>query len=213
MSPNFADVTTQFPRIAPLGDSSTGDCGNRDIAECVELLEALTNKDIGFAASREELNNMCPVLLSGLQCIDNYTLRCLSPQHRSYFNKLYNGTMLVIRDLCTSRGGRYQQEYIRHAPCMRQVNPKYNRCSEVYHRKTAGLNQAVVRLSERDKARNVITLCCSFQEYLQCAEQVVFESCGNETALFTKNFLNRMAGPIVQVHETYCNASYRTNSL
>ncbi|KAF2366517.1 hypothetical protein FHG87_002734 [Trinorchestia longiramus] len=38
----------------------------------------------------------------------------------------------------------------------------------------------------------------SFQEYLQCSERVVYESCGNETALFTKNFLNRMAGPIVQ---------------
>ncbi|XP_045591117.2 serine-rich adhesin for platelets [Procambarus clarkii] len=143
---------------------------------------------------------MCPVLLNGLQCIDNYTRRCLTLKHREYFNKLYAGTIRVIKDLCNTKG-RYQQEYIRHAPCMRQVNPKYNQCSEVYHQKTAGLNQvddAAVQLSEEQKNKNVITLCCSFQEYLQCSERVVYETCGNETALFTKEFLDRMAGPIVQ---------------
>ncbi|XP_069955643.1 uncharacterized protein [Cherax quadricarinatus] len=84
---------------------------------------------------------------------------------------------------------------------MRQVNPKYNQCSEIYHEKTAGLNHindAKTNLSDDDKNKNVITLCCSFQEYLQCSERVVFETCGNETALFTKEFLDRMAGPIVQ---------------
>lgn len=176
------------------------DCNNNDIAECVELLEVLTNKDLGFAATVDELNKMCPVLLDGLQCIDNYTRRCLTQKHRDYFNKLYAGTIRVIKDLCNTRG-RYQEEYIRHAPCMRQVNPKYNVCSVTYHRKTVALNDmqdASVTLSEDEKNRNVIILCCSFQEYLQCSERVVFETCGNETALFTKEFLDRMAGPIVQ---------------
>lgn len=36
------------------------DCNNNDIAECVELLEVLTNKDLGFAATVDELNKMCP---------------------------------------------------------------------------------------------------------------------------------------------------------
>ncbi|XP_064110556.1 uncharacterized protein LOC135218277 isoform X3 [Macrobrachium nipponense] len=187
-------------RLNTVGRRQQHDCDNNDIAECVGLLEVLTNKDLGFAASVDELNNMCPVLLNGLQCIDNYTRRCLSLKHREYFNKLYAGTIRVIKDLCNTKG-KYQLEYIRHAPCMRQVNPKYNGCSEAYHKKTADLNQindAVVQLSDEEKNKNVITLCCSFQEYLQCSEQVVFETCGNETALFTKEFLDRMAGPIVQ---------------
>ncbi|XP_064110554.1 uncharacterized protein LOC135218277 isoform X1 [Macrobrachium nipponense] len=194
-------------RLNTVGRRQQHDCDNNDIAECVGLLEVLTNKDLGFAASVDELNNMCPVLLNGLQCIDNYTRRCLSLKHREYFNKLYAGTIRVIKDLCNTKG-KYQLEYIRHAPCMRQVNPKYNGCSEAYHKKTADLNQindAVVQLSDEEKNKNVITLCCSFQEYLQCSEQVVFETCGNETALFTKEFLDRMAGPIVQ---DLCQAFY-----
>ncbi|KAB7497102.1 Cytochrome P450 2L1 [Armadillidium nasatum] len=155
------------------------DCGNRDISQCTELLEVLTRKEIG-------------VLLSGLQCIDNYTLRCLNPQHRSYFNELYAGTIRVIKDLCNTRG-QYQQEYIRHAPCMRQVHPKYNRCSETYHEKTAKLNKlySLVKL----KGEGMSSL---YVEYLQCSEQIVYETCGNVTAQFTRQFLNRMAGPIVQ---------------
>lgn len=176
------------------------DCNNNDITECVGLLEALTNEDLGFAATVFELKEMCPVLLKGLLCIDNYTRRCLTHSHREYFNKLYAGTITVIKDLCNSQG-KYQQEYIRHAPCMRTVNSEYNHCSEIYHQKTADLNHisdAVATLDDEEKNRNVITLCCSFQEYLQCSERVVFDTCGNETASFTKEFLDRMAGPIVQ---------------
>ncbi|XP_063594408.1 mucin-2-like [Penaeus indicus] len=188
------------------------DCNNNDITECVGLLEALTNEDLGFAATVFELNEMCPVLLKGLLCIDNYTRRCLTHSHREYFNKLYAGTIRVIKDLCNSQG-KYQQEYIRHAPCMRTVNSEYNLCSEIYHQKTADLNHisdAVATLDDEEKNRNVITLCCSFQEYLQCSERVVFDTCGNETASFTKEFLDRMAGPIVQ---DICQAfSFRASS-
>ena len=56
----------------------------------------------------------------------------------------------------------FTPEYIRHAPCMKKVNPKYNKCSEVYHQNTANLNhinEAVVTLTEEDKMNNVITLC------------------------------------------------------
>ena len=42
-------------------------------------------------------------------------------------------------------------------------------------------------------------LCCSFQRYLHCSEQVVNSTCGADTAGFTKKFLDRMSGPLVQV--------------
>ena len=43
-------------------------------------------------------------------------------------------------------------------------------------------------------------LCCSFQRYLHCSEQVVNSTCGADTAGFTKKFLDRMSGPLVQQH-------------
>ena len=46
---------------------------------------------------------------------------------------------------------------------------------------------------------NVQLLCCSFQQYLHCSERIVNSTCGYETARFTKSFLDRMSGPLIQV--------------
>ena len=52
-----------------------------------------------------------------------------------------------------------------------------------------------------DGEESVQLLCCSFQKYLHCSESVVNTTCGYETARFTKSFLDRMSGPLIQVSE------------
>ena len=54
--------------------------------------------------------------------------------------------------------------------------------------------------TEDEEEDNVQVLCCSFQRYLHCSEQVVNSTCGAHTAGFTKQFLDRMSGPLVQQH-------------
>ena len=44
--------------------------------------------------------------MEGLQCIDDFTVKCLDKEHRAYFNTLYAGTTQVIVDLC--QAGSYQ---------------------------------------------------------------------------------------------------------
>ena len=52
-----------------------------------------------------------------------------------------------------------------------------------------------------DGEESVQLLCCSFQKYLHCSESVVNTTCGYETARFTKSFLDRMSGPLIQVNK------------
>merc|ERR1711994_705913 len=54
--------------------------------------------------------------------------------------------------------------------------------------------------TQGDSEENVKLLCCSFQKYLHCSESVVNTTCGYETAQFTKSFLDRMSGPLIQGH-------------
>ena len=54
-----------------------------------------------------------------------------------------------------------------------------------------------------DGEESVQLLCCSFQKYLHCSESVVNTTCGYETARFTKSFLDRMSGPLIQVTILY----------
>lgn len=44
--------------------------------------------------------------------------------------KIYKGTDDVIRDLC--REGDYQNEFLKHAGCLRTVKPQHKKCEETY---------------------------------------------------------------------------------
>jgi len=176
------------------GDKCSADAMSR----CTDPLRVVTdNKDLGFATSQEELEEMCPKLMDGLRCIDNFTTKCLEAEHRAYFNTLYTGTTQVIVDLC--QVGQYQTEYLRHAPCMRQAQAEYESCADQYQLRIKTLNKGGVASPEEEED-NVQVLCCSFQKYLHCSEQVVNNTCGQDTASFTKGFLDRMSGPLVQGH-------------
>ena len=63
------------------------------------------------------------------------------------------------------------------------------------------MEQSKRQVSDYDEEsdENVKLLCCSFQKYLHCSESVVNTTCGYETAQFTKSFLDRMSGPLIQV--------------
>jgi len=231
--------------------SAQNDCAPAAMSKCTDPLKVVTdNKDLGFATSKEELVKMCPKLMDGLRCIDDFTLRCLDREHRAYFNTLYAGTTQVIVDLCQE--GPYQSDYLRHAPCMRLVQAGYERCAADYQTRIKALNaqtqedeqgyyddsvyayeyeyaegseyadelpEELNQLEKRRKRRsameqskrqvsdydeesdeNVKLLCCSFQKYLHCSESVVNTTCGYETAQFTKSFLDRMSGPLIQGH-------------
>jgi len=237
------------------------DCAPSAMSKCTDPLKVVTdNKDLGFATSKEELVKMCPKLMDGLRCIDDFTLRCLDREHRAYFNTLYAGTTQVIVDLCQE--GPYQSDYLRHAPCMRMVQAGYERCAADYQTRIKALNEQTQTTEdvyyddhvyeyayeyadgsteaeyieekagealesipnqiskkrrrrsslkakrqvptagdyEQDSDENVRLLCCSFQKYLHCSETVVNTTCGYETAQFTKSFLDRMSGPLIQGH-------------
>merc|ERR1739838_1005596 len=99
----------------------------------------------------EELEEMCPKLMDGLRCIDT-------------------GTTQVIVDLCQK--GEYQTEYLEHAPCMRKAQTEYESCPDEYQLRIKTLNKGGVASPEEEED-NVQVLCCSFQRYLHCSEQVV----------------------------------------
>ena len=204
--------------------------------------------------------------MEGLKCIDDFTIKCLDNEHRAYFNTLYAGTTQVIVDLCQE--GPYQKgitsyhrlgikkvkaftflvtDYLKHAPCMRQVQAGYEQCASSYQERIKTLSasagpqeysyeeyseyeyeyeededankrrrrrQAFMARSPRSRRQanfggednSVQLLCCSFQKYLHCSEGVVNTTCGHETALFTKSFLDRMSGPLIQVFTSFFSA-------
>lgn len=174
-----------------------GFCQQEELKRCTDPLKILTNnRDLGFATTEKELGKLCPDLLDGLQCIDNFTRRCLDSTHRDFFHMLYAGTKQVIVDLCEDQ--HYQQEYLDHAPCMRVVQTGYEQCAMDYQSQMHGEDVSGGAVATFDMTEHSGDLCCSFKQYLNCSHSVVKRKCGDQTAKFTSGFLNTMAGPLIQ---------------
>lgn len=190
--------------LLSVGDALKENCNKEEdlLQRCSMALPVLSSPEISFALTREELDNSCVELRVGIKCIDNYTEVCMEKSEQVMFRRIYAGITDVVQELCTR--GKYQDEYLRHADCVKNVRPEYEVCSKKYE-------VTLTTLSDHQKERyhtddtNVAThedylrtVCCSFQEYLTCSEQTVQRSCGDDAALFTSAFLKRMASNIIK---------------
>ncbi|XP_069692858.1 uncharacterized protein [Periplaneta americana] len=180
------------------------DCNKtEELMKCVQPMRVLTDdNDFGFVMNKEELDRMCPDLRHGIRCINDYTLRCMTEEKRAHFNKLYEGTTQVIQKLCTP--GAYQEEFLHHAPCMKEVTTDYEDCAHKYQQK---IGEVHARISEHNnktsadisgREKELRTVCCSFRDYLLCSQRIVMNKCGEDTAKFTEDFLNQMSFSLIQ---------------
>ncbi|CAH2037385.1 unnamed protein product, partial [Iphiclides podalirius] len=172
------------------------------LKRCSMALPVLSSSEIPIALTREELDKSCIELRAGIKCIDNYTEVCMDKNEQLVFRRIYAGITDVVQELCTR--GKYQDEYLRHADCVKNVRSEYEVCSKRYEvtLTTIGSHQSndQYRTDQTDvdsRDHHLRTVCCSFQEYLLCSEQTVQRSCGDEAAMFTSAFLKRMAYNII----------------
>ncbi|XP_011310749.1 uncharacterized protein [Fopius arisanus] len=171
------------------------ECGREELASCARPLGKITNNnELGFVASKEELNALCPDLEKGMSCIKLYTLRCMKGTEREHFNNLYLGINMAIVELCQE--GPYQDAFLKHAPCMQKVQTDYEMCSKKYQNTVLALDKT----NQTRSSEPIKSICCAFQEYLECSHHTVRRKCGEETAVFTKNFLDLMANSLIKMH-------------
>ncbi|CRK94525.1 CLUMA_CG008028, isoform A [Clunio marinus] len=198
------------------------DCGHEELSRCAKPLQLLqSTTDLSFAPKREELSKLCPEFHSGLRCIGSYTRRCMTQMQREEFNKIYQGTNELIKELC--REGDYQNEFLKHSPCLQTVKPLHIKCAERYQQTMSSIfkasaNQTTHKQQQHHSVHkkddddggndieNVKIVCCSFKEYLDCSEDVTRRTCGMDTGLFIRDFIHRMSDTLMQ---NYCEEYYK----
>jgi hypothetical protein len=117
------------------------DCAQEELSRCAKPLQLFqSSADLSFAPKREELDKMCPEFDNGLKCIGSYTRRCMTKSQRGQFNKIYQGTNEVIKDLC--REGDYQNEFLEHSPCLQTVKPQHVKCADRYQQTMSSIFKA-----------------------------------------------------------------------
>ncbi|XP_053608131.1 uncharacterized protein LOC128673964 [Plodia interpunctella] len=154
-----------------------------------ELKKCSRSPDTPIALTQEELNKSCVDLHTSIDCIENYIQVCLEKYEQIIVRRIQSGVTEVVHDLCTR--GSYQDEYLRHASCIKSVRAEYGTCSKTYEDTVSSFDQQ--QKTDQSNEDSVKTICCSYQKYLTCSEQIVQKTCGDEAAVFIKGFLNRMS--------------------
>ncbi|XP_034175261.1 uncharacterized protein LOC117601980 isoform X4 [Osmia lignaria lignaria] len=106
-------------------------------------------------------------------------------------------------------------EFLKHAPCMQKVQPEYELCSKKYHRTTQEIERSNHTASLNASLKS---LCCGFKEFLECSHHTVRRQCGDDTAQFAKEFLDRMSISLLKEHcgaytEKVCSIGSDANTL
>uniref|UniRef100_A0A182QFL0 DUF19 domain-containing protein n=1 Tax=Anopheles farauti TaxID=69004 RepID=A0A182QFL0_9DIPT len=197
-----------------------------------------SSTDLSIATKKEDLDKICPDLNNGLACIRSYTRRCMTLEQRNHFNKLYNGTHQFVRDLCREGdyqreflshapclqlvrpdyevcGRRYHHTVT--AITQQSAHPQHadgHQRHELHELEQSGGDKQHERrhrnhrTASRTDEDDVRTVCCSFMEYLDCSEAAARNTCGHETAQFTRGFLDKMSTTLIKM---YCEDYYKSN--
>ncbi|KAI4490695.1 hypothetical protein M0804_003639 [Polistes exclamans] len=188
---------TDQPNVGTVLASCRGEeCGHEELTRCARPLKKISNNnDLSFVTKKEDLQELCPDIQAGMKCIKTYTVKCMEADQREHFNSLYTGTNQAIMELC--QDGPYQDEYLRHAPCMHHAKKDYDRCYKRYERTTQEIERENRTSGPNGSLKSV---CCAFKEYLECSHHTVRRQCGDDTARFTKEFLDRMSNSLLKMH-------------
>ncbi|XP_029038277.1 uncharacterized protein LOC114873775 isoform X1 [Osmia bicornis bicornis] len=203
----------QSYRSYVLGSCRSQECGHERLVKCGRPFERISNSDLSFATKKEDLQRLCPDFEAGIKCIQTYTFDCMKEKQREHFSSLYAGTNKVVMELC--QDGPYQDEFLKHAPCMQKVQPEYELCSKKYHRTTQEIERSNHTVSLNASLKS---LCCGFKEFLECSHHTVRRQCGDDTAQFAKEFLDRMSISLLKEHcgaytEKVCSIGSDANTL
>ncbi|CAH1116015.1 unnamed protein product [Phaedon cochleariae] len=211
---SYALFSAVFITLITTKAKAQDNCNADQLMHCAKPLSVLTDSGLtSFVSSKSDLEKVCPDLKEAIKCIHGFTRHCMSKEDRSHFRTLFHGTGLMVHELC--RNGTYQDEYLKHAPCMSRAANENEVCFKRYTRAmhTIQSNSPEINISEPDivtvlkKKRaaadeGIKNICCAFQEYVECSTQSVRRKCGDISAEFSHTFLDKMSAAMIQLHCT-----------
>ncbi|XP_050444424.1 uncharacterized protein LOC126847983 [Adelges cooleyi] len=203
----FGGVVTSLPADKQQQNDEPTTCNNPQVMNCKQF-PLFNYTDFPVVVKKEDFVDNCPYknYEKHLVCVDSYTRHCMTPEQRKTFYKLYNHPTMVMQEICEA--GPYQDEYLKHAPCLKTVHKEYEECGNKHQNN-------IRRIMDTDSSdghtlftqdyinNNLKHLCGSFRGYLQCVHNIVKSTCGDQTVAFTNQFLNNMASSLLNLCEQH----------
>lgn len=160
-------------------------CNEAQFHSCMHNFDLiLNNQSLGFATNEKELSSACMHLNSGIRCLDEFVLACVSDQsQRDRLKDSVRGAFEILKMLC-DRNSFHRSEYLEHAPCYRKLAPDFEDCTKELR-----------RVSE-DQSVSTEQVCCAYFRATRCSYKLAESQCSKRAAMFLENYTERAAAPI-----------------
>ncbi|XP_065562713.1 uncharacterized protein LOC136028753 [Artemia franciscana] len=173
-------------------------CARRLLSQCSDGLYWLAEtQHVAFATSEEVLDQACRSSYLGLDCIEDYTIRCFSQSQYEVYRYLIQGAIDVLSEICQQTQFRF--EFLRHSNCLRKSVLGHAKCNELYYDLLRGLDaRRNYRMLNDEMLRDT---CCSYSTFIACGTRRMAKNCGQEAADFVTSYTQKASGRLIQ---DYC---------
>ncbi|XP_067003867.1 uncharacterized protein [Anabrus simplex] len=169
-------------------------CQNKTrLDSCLQELPQLESP--GIPSDKEGVDTACRAFKKGMLCFDQYVNTCINGDDRIVINSNVAGARKAFISLCDDP--HFQGEYLRHAPCYRNVSKDWEKCSR--------------RFLEQVRSGPSAKLCCARDAFLECVYDAGTHHCRPESAKFLRQFAEILSS--AHFYRTSCHPSTTSSAL
>ncbi|KAK9759099.1 hypothetical protein QE152_g237 [Popillia japonica] len=117
---------------------------------------------------------------------------------------MFKNTARMIHELCTNE--HYQAVYLEHSTCMSKAASDHTVCLKRYTtvldelqstEPESPIGTPVSKKRREISDERIKTLCCAFQQYIDCSSHSMRRKCGEPTAVFSAEFVKNMSSTMI----------------
>ncbi|XP_054274160.1 uncharacterized protein LOC128993999 [Macrosteles quadrilineatus] len=165
--------------ISRLGRVS-GECTKQDYQYCVKLADPLLkDPQLIYPDKQQDIDHVCRTWSLFVNCVKDYTEKCFTERRRQEFNKAVESPVDSIHQLCTVP--EYQNEYLKHASCMKATLTKDSHCGRHYRHLAAQVSGDAGRAA----------ICCSHHRFRECVLDRTRNTCDPQAGPFSRQILDK----------------------
>lgn len=168
-------------------------CHLRELDLCLASVLVFAQSPQSNKVTENDINKQCHYFGDTENCFKNYTTNCATKSQRLLIDFVSDGVLRTFKDYCTP-GNELRRLTIKHGECLNLQRVKTNKC-------LIDLQAAVERttVDARNWKDRPKTLCCAYDRYRSCMQNVIEPACGREAVELGELFVRSLFSRAVQV--------------
>nr|XP_018902410.1 PREDICTED: uncharacterized protein LOC109033975 isoform X2 [Bemisia tabaci] len=172
--------------------SGRGQCSKDEYRKCVTMADPLLQESrLIYPDNMADIDNVCRTWSMFVDCVKRYTDKCFTDQRRQEFNRAVELPVDSVHQMCTDSD--YQQEYLKHAKCMKATLTEDSHCGRHYRHLVNQVSGEAARPS----------LCCSHHRFRECVMDQTRRTCDPDAAPYAKQILDKAMSFLREQCSTY----------